>query len=104
MIVCHCASESCRLYGCQKVKMVNIPGNFVGYSHPATNSQPFVQPKIPTSGKKPYKCPVCDGSGKHYIDPNKPLSGFEALSSTKDANGLSYNLCNSCEGKGIVWG
>lgn len=39
--------------------------------------------------KKPYKCPVCSGSGgiKH------PLTGL-----------VMPAICNPCEGKGIIWG
>ena len=50
--------------------------------------------------RKPHKCPACDSTGKYYIDPNRPLSGLEGL----DESGLLYKICNSCEGKGIVWG
>ncbi len=41
------------------------------------------------STKKPYKCPVCKGSGgiKH------PLTGI-----------IAPAVCGACEGKGIVWG
>ncbi len=36
--------------------------------------------------KKPHKCPVCDGKGQWFEEPSN-----------------KYH-CNSCEGKGIVWG
>jgi chromosome segregation ATPase len=37
--------------------------------------------------KKPYTCPVCEGQGKLW-----------------PAGSIGYNLCESCHGKGIVWG
>lgn len=45
--------------------------------------------------KKPHKCPVCDGCGnsKGVLEPN-PNYDFS----------MKYALCNSCGGKGIVWG
>lgn len=36
-------------------------------------------------GRKPHKCPICDGNGKKRTE-------FEILG------------CNACEGKGIIWG
>ena len=41
--------------------------------------------------KKPHKCPVCKGSG--YKEPY-----------TKSSVLYIEQPCNSCEGKGIVWG
>lgn len=58
---------------------------------------------ISYKSKQPHKCPVCGGNGKKYIDPSTPLSGFEAMLGHKDINGISYLVCNPCEGKGIVW-
>ena len=52
----------------------------------------------------PYKCPICDGKGKHYIDPNAPLGGFEAAFAPRDIEGRAYRPCDPCEQKGIVWG
>lgn len=54
--------------------------------------------------RHPHKCPVCKGQGKDYIDPSRPMSGIEAAFGKKDANGMHYNVCLPCEGKGIVWG
>jgi len=53
---------------------------------------------------RPYRCPLCEGKGRTYIDPNAPLSGFEAMFAPKDEKGLPYRDCSACENKGIVWG
>lgn len=55
------------------------------------NQDSEVHPK-----KKPHKCPVCDGSGNH--DDQTPR--LMVLVHTK----TGIICCNSCEGKGIVWG
>ncbi len=46
--------------------------------------------------KKPHKCPVCDGKGKLF--PDKMQVGM-----TWDIK-TNNQVCDSCEGKGIVWG
>jgi DnaJ-class molecular chaperone len=46
--------------------------------------------------KKPYKCPVCDGTGKVR------MSSAQVLLS--DPPQYPTEKCTSCEGKGIVWG
>lgn len=40
--------------------------------------------------KKPHKCPVCEGKGsiKTEVEPKT----------------LKFELCQPCEGKGILWG
>ena len=53
---------------------------------------------------KPHKCPVCSGNGKIYIDPAQFMSEIEAMFAKKDINGLNYEDCKICNGKGIVWG
>lgn len=43
--------------------------------------------------KKPYRCPVCSGSGKVYYE--------------KDPDGViiaSRFICRACHGTGLVWG
>jgi predicted nuclease with TOPRIM domain len=45
------------------------------------------QYKLITDRKRPHKCPVCDGFGKKLY-----LIAQES------------RLCDTCEGKGIVWG
>ena len=47
------------------------------------------------AGRKPHKCPVCDGCGndKGTTESNP---NFEFC--------MKYASCNACEGKGIVWG
>jgi hypothetical protein len=53
--------------------------------------------------KHPFKCPVCMGDGKVYVD--YVLSQYMVLAGWKiDAEGKGYKTCHSCEGKGIVWG
>jgi len=47
-------------------------------------------------GKSPHKCPICDGKGKLY--PDKPETGM--IWDFKDNN----QVCDSCQGKGILWG
>lgn len=53
---------------------------------------------------KPHTCPVCQGSGKHFIDPNSEISGIEGAFLPKDMRELSYRECHACEAKGVVWG
>jgi len=55
-------------------------------------------------GKTPHGCPLCSGTGKNYIDPAKPLSGFESMLGQRDERGMSYLTCKPCKGEGIVWG
>lgn len=51
-----------------------------------------------SSGKMPHKCPVCEGEGKNK---NKlVMDGIVGPSTISMKN----PECNSCEGKGIVWG
>lgn len=47
------------------------------------------------NAKKPYKCPVCEGLGN---DKGIPIANPAYEFSMK------YASCQSCEGKGIVWG
>lgn len=56
------------------------------------------------ASNKPHRCPVCEGKVKILIDPSTPLSGFEGAFGQRDANGIYYRNCVSCEGSGIVWG
>lgn len=51
-----------------------------------TGAPNFVTPS--SNSKFPHKCPMCEGFGKTY----------------SDFSGLNMAICNSCEGKGIVWG
>jgi hypothetical protein len=41
--------------------------------------------------KRPYRCPLCEGSGTYYL--NSP-----------NANGQITTACHGCAGNGIVWG
>src|ERR1700753_716664 len=54
-------------------------------------------------GKSPFKCPVCEGFGRRYADPNRPLSGIENAFMPRYESGLQYRSCHACEGKGVVW-
>jgi len=45
---------------------------------------------VEITSPKPYKCPVCEGSGKQYT-------------SQASTNTVSDN-CHACFGNGIVWG
>lgn len=49
---------------------------------------------------EPYKCPVCDGSGKNFID---PLSGIEGAFLPKDERGMQYRNCHPCKSVGVIW-
>lgn len=55
-------------------------------------------------GKIPHKCPICDGLGRHYVDPNRPLSGIENAFMPKDERGFQYRICQACKSSGIIWG
>lgn len=44
------------------------------------------KPEIKVIEKKPYKCPVCDGTGNVIV---------ESLHQTK--------LCHPCKGAGVLW-
>lgn len=46
--------------------------------------------ELETQSKKPFKCPVCEGSRKESF--NLPAGGYYEQD------------CKSCEGKGIIWG
>jgi hypothetical protein len=53
--------------------------------------------------KTPHKCPVCLGIGNIYMD--GLCSAQEFMAGWKNnAAGIGYKDCNSCKGKGIVWG
>lgn len=51
--------------------------------------------EMENSNKKPHKCPVCEGCGNdkgtQVQNPNYQFC-------------MKYASCNTCEGKGIVWG
>ena len=49
-------------------------------------------------GKKPHKCPVCEGkSHTHHVD--------DKIKETKNFGFYrEYASCYACEGTGIVWG
>lgn len=49
----------------------------------------------------PHKCPVCEGNGKNYNEPNYSLLDNSEEKFTLKRNELP---CMPCEGKGIVWG
>ena len=49
--------------------------------------------------KKPYKCPVCDGTGKVSRPPH--IAGD--ISEWVDSQTGPYP-CQACEGKGVIWG
>jgi DnaJ-class molecular chaperone len=40
--------------------------------------------------RRPYKCPVCDGTGKVW--------------QRSDSTGINKQPCHACKGTGIVWG
>lgn len=48
-------------------------------------------------GKVPHKCPLCNGYGSKHIGSDKCAEGPRN-------HYLVVSPCNSCEGKGIVWG
>jgi DnaJ-class molecular chaperone len=48
---------------------------------------------------KPYKCPVCEGSGKVYLGFYQGVSPSWNTSQTTP----SLETCKSCHGSGIVW-
>lgn len=52
-----------------------------------------------TPGRKPHRCPVCEGRGKLQYDPVNPF--VEVASS---AAGVPMWECRPCGGTGIVWG
>lgn len=58
-----------------------------------------VCPKVwpPPVPSKPYKCPVCDGSGKVSRPPHIP--GDVASWTSNEA----VFECNTCTGSGVVW-
>jgi uncharacterized coiled-coil protein SlyX len=51
---------------------------------------------------KPHKCPNCGGMGEFKNDEIFPGVRFKTTQRL-DATGC-YDMCKSCEGKGIVWG
>lgn len=55
----------------------------------------FLKDKTRGNGSKPYRCPVCEGSGNDKgIHQQNPAYKFS----------VQYASCQSCSGNGIVWG
>lgn len=52
---------------------------------------------IPMPEKKPYKCPVCEGSGAVHI------SLYHKGTVEKLPLENERESCRTCDGKGIVW-
>lgn len=48
----------------------------------------------------PYKCPVCDGHGKHFMTVQEYV---DRMNSIGEFNQL-LKQCNTCDGKGVLWG
>lgn len=48
--------------------------------------------------KKPYTCPVCDGTGK------VPNGFYNRTGRTWTTGSTQPEICKSCNGEGIVWG
>ncbi len=47
----------------------------------------------------PHKCPVCEGCGIVFTEGAK--ADYDGM---LKANLSTVKMCNSCEGKGVVWG
>lgn len=66
----------------------------------------FLKDKLRSRESKPHKCPVCDGSG--FGNPEiRTVSHSMTINGVKCVPGdpiYHKAVCNSCEGKGIVWG
>jgi hypothetical protein len=61
----------------------------------------FMQNSRLNGEKKPFKCPVCCGYSKIQIT-HGIMEPFEKR--IRDSAGRHFILCNTCEGKGIIWG
>ena len=48
------------------------------------------KPMIEPVGKRPHKCPICEGTGKVQVAGN--------------TTAILTTACHGCDGKGIVWG
>ena len=67
-----------------------------GLSNLAGNVAIIANTISPQQGKKPYKCPVCEGTTMpHGVDPTKITVGIYNVVSMQ---------CPACKGEGIVWG
>ena len=53
--------------------------------------------------KKPHKCPLCYGEGNIYKH-ELPTIHDKLFGWQTDQMGMAYKKCNSCEGKGVLWG
>lgn len=52
---------------------------------------------VPTVSRKPYRCPICGGSG--IVD-----SGFYNRTTQEWTSCGGTETCRACAGTGIVWG
>lgn len=79
MQICTCIKDQCAIHGDPpKVETVTA----------STFTGDWTQIKLPEHGKKPHKCPVCEGRGK------VPAVWDAEVSVGKD--------CHGCDGKGWV--
>lgn len=46
-------------------------------------------------GRKPHRCPICDGEGKLIINNNEVLLSYPIQYKTKN--------CHVCKGEGVLW-
>lgn len=49
---------------------------------------------VSASFYKPWKCPVCEGSGKRFYGPAFGMTEMEKMTAS---------TCIACKGNGIVW-
>lgn len=76
------------------IKQVGILGNALNDISNATYRE----------NKTPHKCPVCDGKGKISKEPIYSLSADHYKPIDQRHLTRTVKQCESCEGKGIVWG
>jgi DnaJ-class molecular chaperone len=81
MLICYWASEDCQINGCKRVRQ----NSNIGYGHAEILPERYAMPELPL--KNPHKCPNCEGFGNRYNEDKTQVG-----------------ICQSCDGKGIVWG
>lgn len=94
----HGLNKNLTCYFCQLEHRVNLLESLVSHSQVGIERlfekiERLERIQKLDENNKPYKCPVCDGTGKHYIDPDKKINGIKSY----------YKDCLSCNHSGIIW-
>ena len=72
---------------------IDEPNHYIEKLHALEN---FIRENGSSKRHQPYKCPVCNGTGNHHDQSPRLM--------VRCKTGSGVICCESCEGKGIVWG